>query len=65
MNLIILIDYDDVPFAINPKRITYMQKCLLGGVNGTRIMFDTGNAIFFKNSFEDVVQTLNAWREKK
>lgn len=64
--MIILMDFDNTPHAINPDQIVYVKQRYLNGINGCQIQFTSDTVpMFFINSFESVVDSLNAWRKKK
>ena len=66
MNLIILIDYDDESYAVNPEQIVYVKSNYFNGINGCSVLFTTNTVpVKFKNSFGSVIESLNAWRKKK
>ena len=64
--MIILMDFDNNSYAINPEQVVYVRPRHMNGINGCEIQFTVGNTpVFFINSFDSVVDSLNAWRKKK
>ena len=59
-------DFDNNSYAINPEQIVYVKQRHMNGITGCEIQFTVGNIpVFFINSFDSVVNSLNTWRKKK